>query len=150
MLKTASAVRVAATNLLPKNSGGGAVNRPPTRWAVADQDAVVREVVWHHRGRRSITSTAQPLTNRGDDDTNSKENNVEDDDDAADHVLAAFSYIVTRPTAFLKDGPSVKKVSASKSVRSLARRNYWKHCNVAKLTPSCCRAATRSLSTCSR
>jgi hypothetical protein len=29
---------------------------------------------------------------------------------------AQFSYIVTRPTTFLKDGPSTKKVSASKSV----------------------------------
>jgi hypothetical protein len=30
---------------------------------------------------------------------------------------AQFSYIVTRPTSFLKDGPSTKKVMASKSVR---------------------------------
>ena len=33
--------------------------------------------------------------------------------------VAKFSYIITRPTAFLKDGRSVKKVSASKSVSEL-------------------------------
>jgi len=42
--------------------------------------------------------------------------------DAADNEedkenAVAFSFIVTRPTVLLKDGPSTKKLSASKSVR---------------------------------
>jgi hypothetical protein len=88
--------------------------KQPSRCAVADQDAVVEEIVWHHRGRhRSHNVTKQ----HEDDDAKENSNGEE-----TQHALAEFAYIITRPTSFLKEGPSMKKVSASKSVRVLRNR----------------------------
>ena len=100
VLKTASAVRGAAANIMPGH------RHSATSFSLEDQDALVQEIALHHRGRRSAT---KPPMDDGDD---TKENSKEDEQ------RASFSYIITRPTAFLKDGPSTKKVSASKSVRS--------------------------------
>lgn len=111
VLKTASAVRVAAANILPNH---GKNVKYPSRCAVADQDAVVQEIVWHHRGRRR-----SHVVKKQHEDDNAKENCTGEE---TQHVLAKFAYIITRPTSFLKDGPSIKKVSASKSVRVIRKR----------------------------
>ena len=103
MLKTASAVRGAASNILPGH------RRSASCLTVEDQDAVVQEISMQHRGRHNAKKA---LKNNEDHDNDTKENSADD----VEH-RASFSYIITRPTAFLKDGPSVKKVAASKSVR---------------------------------
>jgi hypothetical protein len=111
VLKTASAVRVAAANILPNH---GKSMKTPSHCAVADQDDVVQEIVWHHRGRRRSHNMAK---HHEDDDAKENSNGEE-----TQHVLAEFAYIITRPTSFLKDGPSIKKVSASKSVSANRKR----------------------------
>lgn len=55
-----------------------------------DLDAAIQEIALHHRGKTPGSTDVV-------------------------REIATFSYIITRPTPFLKDGPSTKKVSASKS-----------------------------------
>lgn len=101
VLKAVSAVRGAASNILPgpRHSVNSLV--------LGDQDAVVHEIAFHHR---RIAMKPPPTK-----DEDVQENPTEDVD------KAHFSYIITRPTAFLKDGPSTRTVSASKSVSRYLR-----------------------------
>lgn len=108
VLKTASAVGGAAANLLIPGH-----RRTASSLGVKDQEAVVQEIALHHRTRRSNVEKVAADDDEEDDD-DGKENSVADD---TVEQQARFAYIITRPTAFLTDGPSTKKVSASKSVR---------------------------------
>lgn len=100
----------AASNILPGH------RRSATCLAVEDQDAVVQEISMQHRGPRN----AKKALNNDDYDEDHGNDTKENSADDVEH-RASFAYIITRPTAFLKDGPSVKKVAASKSVRIQSR-----------------------------
>lgn len=127
VLKSATAVRCAAANLLSgsttnhhktrlgKHSGGknGSSSSIRRTTVIVDQDAAVQEIAWHHRGKRyskpSMMISSSTLL----------EQQTSGSTKEGDHRLAHFSFIITRPTNFLKEGPSMKKVSASKSVCAL-------------------------------
>jgi hypothetical protein len=85
----------------------------------ADQNAVMQEISRHHR-RSCHTSPMENTSNafqKTDDRDFTQEQTMIDENNENIADSAKFAYIVTRPTTYLKDGPSVKKVSASKSVR---------------------------------
>lgn len=104
----------------------------------SDHHSVIKEIAHHHRrcNYRSENRTSLGDISNGSNslDTNningsrksnsfpfhkSQENNGDVDIDPKNNThLAKFAYIVTRPSTFLKDGRSMKKVSASKSVRN--------------------------------
>jgi len=97
VLKTATVVGGAAVNALPFVTAG------EKSQAVLDQDAAVQEMARQHSKRRR----------------NTKENNNQD---ALERPH--FAYIVTRPTALLKEGPSTRTVAASKSVRLFLAKRF--------------------------
>jgi len=91
-----------------------------------DQDAVVRTIANEHGvgtpaaqsasvDRKSMASSSGSAAGGGDEDDSEKEN------DGIGGAAAHFSFIITRPTVLLNDGPATKKLSASKSVRQLFR-----------------------------
>jgi hypothetical protein len=86
-----------------------------------DQDAVVRLVARQH----GLLASAATVEKENDADTNKDdkdEHDQDNDDDDKEPTTADFSFIVTRATVLLKDGPPSKKLAASKSVRSIYRR----------------------------
>jgi hypothetical protein len=99
-----------------------------------DQNSVIREIACHHRRRNRLSlgdistgSYAKGSFSIGDEENREKNVQFNDNNDqenvneiGMNHVkFAKFPYIITRPTTYLKDGPSLKKVSASKSVRTI-------------------------------
>jgi len=96
VLKTATVVGGAAVNALPFVSAG------EKSQAMLDQDAAVQEMARQHKRRRRTKEN----------------NNNNHPDDEAPLERPHFAYIVTRPTALLKEGPSTRTVAASKSVRT--------------------------------
>lgn len=152
ILKTASVVKTAAAQVLPRgNSNNNNNNSSNMDLLVKDHDAAIQEIARHHHRTSPATSSVPPPPpppgkknakrqstrstgvasdtsssrsrssssfddNDDDEDVSWKENTTNEDEE---FVRAHFSYIITRPTALLKDGPSTKKVAASKSVRFL-------------------------------
>ena len=101
----------------------------------ADHHAVIKEIARNHRRRNHHSCTRMSLgdisngssSNYKSDfsDYRSKGVSFGDKEQSLDDIAmknnvgiasAHFAYIITRPTTFLKDGRSIKKVSASKSV----------------------------------
>jgi hypothetical protein len=95
-----------------------------------DQDAVVRKIASEHKLLRSSSrQKQQQQQHKGGGE-------AQDGCSAASTTMTAtttphFAFVVTRPTVLLQDGPSSKKLSASKSVSvplSLfykKKRNKW-------------------------
>jgi hypothetical protein len=89
-----------------------------------DQDAVIRQIAIEHGLASAVTTTKGKA-----DRENGKNKNHRNDNDGSDEeeedgketpsTPANFSFIVTRATVLLKDGPSTKTLLASKSVRTL-------------------------------
>ena len=63
---------------------------------LADQEAALQHLAGQHRGR-------------------ARDRSNDENDDASD---PNFSYIVIRPSVLMRDGPSMRKLSASRSVRN--------------------------------
>jgi hypothetical protein len=99
-----------------------------------DQDAVIRQIAIEHGLASAVatSSSSSPSKKEKENDKNNKDADAKDDDDDDDGSdeednedgketpslpSANFSFIVTRATVLLKDGPSTKTLAASKSVR---------------------------------
>jgi hypothetical protein len=100
-----------------------------------DQDAVIRQIAMEHGLVTAKSTSVAKADKENDNDANDDNNDENDpdnyhddrkeqaddgDDDNVDKETpsAHFSFIVTRATVLLKDGPSTKKLAASKSVRT--------------------------------
>ena len=104
----------------------------------SDHQSVIKEIARHHRRHNNRSFNRQSLGDISNGSYSNHENgckesqikNVACHDDrgyisdidmksktSAGTMFAEFSYIITRPTCFLKEGRSIKAVSASKSVR---------------------------------
>jgi hypothetical protein len=102
-----------------------------------DQDAVIRQIAVEHGLASATTSktTTMTKTDKSDkendnDPQNDKDGDGSDDDDeenkdGKETPSANFSFIVTRATVLLKDGPSTKTLAASKSVRICTKSRAW-------------------------
>ena len=100
-----------------------------------DQDAVIRQIAVEH-GLASATLSSKEKADKSDKENgNDAKDNIDDGDGSEDEENedgketpsmppANFSFIVTRATVLLKDGPSTKTLAASKSVRVL-RNDDW-------------------------
>jgi hypothetical protein len=130
VLKTASTVR----GLIPGRRHTSSTNFANSVM-YADQNAVMQEISRHHR--RSCHTSLMENTSNAFQKTDDRdftqeqmlidENNENIADSNSNHSHSAkFAYIVIRPTTYLKDDPSIKKVSASKSVR-FASLYFWRN-----------------------
>jgi hypothetical protein len=91
------------------------VNRTLAPNSNRDHDTAVQQVALHHKKSRA-TERRRTSFAGDDNDQDSKENSTTGPSPSCASERAKFAYIVTRPTAFLTDGPSsTKKVAASKS-----------------------------------
>lgn len=114
----------------------------------SDHQSVIKEISRHHRrySNRTENRTSLGDISNGSYYTNdhnqsrtknfvASENDRECSSDVGmKHItnipFAHFAYIITRPTTFLTDGRSIKKVSASKSVRVNCAQILYLHYSV--------------------
>lgn len=85
-----------------------------------DQDAALHEIAMAH-GLVSSTVTKKKKTKKGKENTSASSSATDDPAETATKAVPPpnFSFIVTRPTVLLRDGPSSRKLSASRSVRAI-------------------------------
>jgi hypothetical protein len=126
-LKTLSAART----LLPGGRQNVSINFTNGS-SYGDHNNAVKEIARHHRRRNrlilgEVNTGSIPVAPHSKDAHVGIKNvkfDVEDEQENINSIgeirYANFSYIITRPTTFLKEGRSIKKVSASKSVSSLS------------------------------
>lgn len=122
VLKTASTVR----NVLPLGRASTTTTFTNTNNFV-DQNSVLQEIARHHRRPKQLSNddSNRKLRQSLCSEYSSKGHQEVDEEDLENmgpknqHSSPEphFSYIITRPTSFLKEGSSGRKVSASKSVR---------------------------------
>ena len=115
VLKTATVMGGAAAHALPFVHSSG-----ERSLALQDQDAVVQEIARQHRRRRRNRGNKENTTKGCIIDGTNDNAKKQDAGDLLELPLERphFAYILTRPTTLLKDGPSTRTVSASRSVRT--------------------------------
>ena len=124
VLKTASSVRGVFTG--GRNNSNNSNVPFSASMMNKDQNAAIQTIASNHRrtstNRLSLSdphsmNDENHFVTNNDDIENYDVSIVESKQFSSNHSDAKFAYIITRPTTFLRDGPTVKKLSASKSVR---------------------------------
>ena len=123
VLKTASSVRGVFTG--GRNNSNNSNVPFSASMMNKDQNAAIQTIASNHR-RTSTNRLSLSDPHRMNDENHfiTNNDNIENYDvskveskQSSNDSEAKFAYIITRPTTFLRDGPTVKKLSASKSVR---------------------------------